>query len=382
MSDTPPPDWDDVPFSDPNGGPDPTPPLPDDWDQREPPPTPEDDTFVLPVAYSENQLAYTFTTQHADHLVYVHKWGQWMRWERGLWREDHAVTVYDNARAICAQAGETAILFEKAQGKKIAASINRASTIAAIERLARHHHRHVRSEAAFEPDPLLLNGPGLQGVRLVIAQETEEGRSWAVSKIKMMTGGDPISARFMRQDFFTYIPQFKIMVLGNHKPSLASVDEAIRRRIHFIPFTITIPEAERDHELAEKLQAEYPAILAWMIEGCLEWQKQGLNPPTEVTDATNRYLVDEDNIGAWIADRCDTGKYCEDVLVTLFASWKTWAEGHNERIGTAKELAKALDTRPDLTRFEQPGTKRAAWHGLQVRPFLPDAEQQNGRWGP
>ena len=90
----------------------------------------------------------------------------------------------------------------------------------------------------------------LQGVRLVIAQETEQGRSWATGKLKMMTGGDPITARFMRQDFFTYIPRFKIMVMGNHKPQFHNVDEAIKRRLHLIPFNVTIPEAERDPLMA------------------------------------------------------------------------------------------------------------------------------------
>ena len=123
----------------------------------------------------------------------------------------------------------------------------------------------------------------LQGVRLVIAQETEQGRSWATSKLKMMTGGDRITARFMRQDFFTYVPRFKIMILGNHKPMLGNVDEAIRRRLHLIPFTVTIPENERDPMLGEKLKAEGPAILWWMMQGCEQWdEEKGLGPPAKV----------------------------------------------------------------------------------------------------
>jgi putative DNA primase/helicase len=122
----------------------------------------------------------------------------------------------------------------------------------------------------------------LRGARLVTAQETEEGRRWAEAKIKALTGGDPISARFMRQDFFTFNPTFKLFVAGNHKPALRGVDEAIRRRMHLIPFLVTIPAAERDPELGEKLKAEWPGILAWMIDGCLDWQRQRLAPPTAV----------------------------------------------------------------------------------------------------
>jgi putative DNA primase/helicase len=107
---------------------------------------------------------------------------------------------------------------------------------------------------------------GLRGARLVTAVETEEGRRWDESKIKALTGGDTVSARFMRRDFFQYTPQFKLLIAGNHKPGLRLVDEAIRRRFNLIPFTVTIPSEERDPDLSEKLKAELPGILAWMID--------------------------------------------------------------------------------------------------------------------
>lgn len=106
--------------------------------------------------------------------------------------------------------------------------------------------------------------------------ETEEGRRWAESKIKSLTGGDRISARFMRQDFFEFTPIFKLVVAGNHKPGLRSVDEAIRRRFHLVPFTVTIPVEERDGTLGERLKAELPGIMAWAISGCLEWQERAI----------------------------------------------------------------------------------------------------------
>ena len=116
---------------------------------------------------------------------------------------------------------------------------------------------------------------GLRGARFVISQETEEGRRWAESKVKALTGGDPISARFMRQDFFTYLPAFKLVIAGNYKPGLRGVDEAIRRRFHLLPFTVTIENPDRD--LPEKLRAEWPVFLRWMIYGCLAWQQGGLS---------------------------------------------------------------------------------------------------------
>jgi putative DNA primase/helicase len=148
----------------------------------------------------------------------------------------------------------------------------------------------------------------LDGARLVIAQETESGKRWAQAKIQALTGGDDITARFMRQDFFTFRPRFKLVIAGNHKPSLTSVDEAIRRRFHLIPFMVMIPKAERDPELTDKLKAEWPGIMKWAVDGCLEWQKIGLAPPKTVTDATNRYLEEEDPIARWISDCCVTGR--------------------------------------------------------------------------
>ena len=97
----------------------------------------------------------------------------------------------------------------------------------------------------------------LRGARLVVAIETEEGRRWSEAKLKALTGGDKITARFMRQDFFEFTPKFKLMVAGNHKPSLRSVDEAIRRRLHLIPFTVTIPPEDRDEHLADTLKNEW-----------------------------------------------------------------------------------------------------------------------------
>ena len=103
----------------------------------------------------------------------------------------------------------------------------------------------------------------LQGARLVVAQETQKGRRWDETKIKALTGGDKITARFMRQDFFDFVPTFKLFICGNHKPRLTSVDEAIRRRLLLVPFTCRYRPAERDPLLPEKLKAEWPAILRW-----------------------------------------------------------------------------------------------------------------------
>jgi len=186
---------------------------------------------------------------------------------------------------------------------------------------------------------------GLRGARLVTSIETEEGRRWAESKIKALTGGDKIAARFMRQDFFEFVPAFKLMIAGNHKPGLRSVDEAIRRRLHLIPFNVTIPPAERDLELAEKLKAEWPGILAWMVDGCLEWQAIGLKPPTAVTKATAAYLEAEDAIAAWLDECCLRDPQAWESRAALFASWTAWATKAGEIVGSQKQFVQILEAR-------------------------------------
>ncbi|MHB8744591.1 MAG: phage/plasmid primase, P4 family [Sulfuricaulis sp.] len=206
----------------------------------------------------------------------------------------------------------------------------------------------------------------LRGARLVLAQETEEGRAWAESKIKALTGGDPITARYMRQDFFTFTPKFKLLVAGNHKPSLRNVDEAMRRRLHLLPFTVTFTKAQRDTDLAEKLMAEAGGVLQWIIDGSLAYQREGLNPPAVVTDATAEYFSAENLFEQWLADCCELGLNLWETPTRLFGSWKRYAESANERAGTQKLLAERLlatGFRSGLTRAK--GGRH--WDGLRLR---------------
>ena len=186
----------------------------------------------------------------------------------------------------------------------------------------------------------------LRGARLVVAPETEAGRHWNESRIKQITGGDTIAARFVKQDFFTFKPTFKICIVGNHKPSLRTIDEAIRRRMHLVPFAVTIPADERDPKLAEKLKAEWGGILAWAVQGCLEWRKVGLNPPRAVREATDDYLTAEDSFGVWLEACTEPAvDWNFEKSADLFASYKAWAEKAGENPGTQKRFAGTLQDR-------------------------------------
>ncbi|TIQ40898.1 MAG: hypothetical protein E5X49_21100 [Mesorhizobium sp.] len=183
----------------------------------------------------------------------------------------------------------------------------------------------------------------LRGARLVTASETEEGKPWAESRIKSLTGGDAVTARFMRGDFFTYKPRFKLTIVGNHQPQLRNVDDAARRRFNIVPFTCK--PASPDRELEEKLKAEWPAILRWMINGYLDWQANGLVRPDSVADATAGYFADQDLLAQWLADECDCepgNSYKWEMTTKLFASWTVYCKAAGEAPGSMKSFTQAM----------------------------------------
>jgi putative DNA primase/helicase len=207
----------------------------------------------------------------------------------------------------------------------------------------------------------------LKGARLVVATETQKGRRWDEAKIKLLTGGDKITARFMRQDFFDFIPQFKLWISGNHKPKLSNVDEAMRRRMLLIPFTVQIPPAERDVHLKEKLKAEWPAIQRWMLDGYDEWKRLGLAPPAVVTRATDEYFEDQDTLAEWIAECTEPDLAAFVSTAELFSSWKTWCEPKNVYVGSINTFSEGLSDH-NIAKKRQPGTGRKGFGGIKVKP--------------
>ena len=184
----------------------------------------------------------------------------------------------------------------------------------------------------------------LDGPRLVLAQETQPGRKWDETRIKLLTGGDKISARKMRQDFYEFIPHFKIAIAGNHKPRLTTVDEAIRRRFRVIPCDHTVAVEQRDKSLDEKLQKEWPGILQWMIDGCVDYYcRDGLDPPARVVRATEEYLQAEDLLSDWINECCEVGHGLWGKSSDLFNNWRQWADAANEPVGRLKNFRERLE---------------------------------------
>lgn len=204
----------------------------------------------------------------------------------------------------------------------------------------------------------------LRGARLVCAVEAEEGKRLAESLVKQLTGGDTITARFLFKEFIEFKPQFKIFLAANHKPIIRNDDFAIWRRIHLVPFLVTIPDNDIDKDLHIKLTGELPGILNWAIAGCLQWQKEGLNPPAAVTDATEAYRGEMNVFGAWLEDCCNVGKGFDSFARELYASYKQWSEDSGSYpLGSVKFALKLQERGFAKVRV----TRGVLYHGICVR---------------
>ena len=206
----------------------------------------------------------------------------------------------------------------------------------------------------------------LFGKRLVVCQETGEGRRFNETLVKQLTGGDGITARRMHEDFWQFNPTHKLWLSTNHKPEIRGTDHAIWRRIRLIPFNVKFTDdgpARKDPEMEAKLTAELPGILAWAIKGCLYWQRQGLKPPAAVADATAGYQAEMDVLAAWLAECCIVGKRYEAKAADLYASYCAWCEQGGERPETQRKWGMRLTERGFIR--EQ---RRAAhyWIGIGV----------------
>jgi putative DNA primase/helicase len=185
----------------------------------------------------------------------------------------------------------------------------------------------------------------LRGARFLSAIETDEGQKLAEGTIKQITGGDKVRARFLFQESFEFVPQFKIWLAANHKPEVRGTDHAIWRRIRLVPFNVTIPKAEQNPHLDAELKEELPGILAWAIEGCLLWQREGLGEPEAVTRATSEYREQMDTFGDFLTEKCVTGDNYQASRVEIYNAYETWCMKNGEKVKPAKWLASQLRDR-------------------------------------
>lgn len=237
------------------------------------------------------------------------------------------------------------------------------------------------------PD-LLIKKPGtdhptaladLQGRRLVVVSETGEGGRLNEERAKLLTGGDRITARRMRQDFYEFAPTHQLIVQTNHRPIARGTDEGLWRRLRLIPFNVTIPPEKRDTALPAKIKAELPGVLNWALEGLRSYQGDGFQTPDAVTNATAGYRSESDQIGAFIEDCCIVTPGAVVTAKELYANYAEWCTDSGERPVSNRSFGLRLQERG----LEQARTGSARkWRGIGLRSDAYDACDANSGLSP
>ena len=208
----------------------------------------------------------------------------------------------------------------------------------------------------------------LAGARFVSALEAGGERRLNEVVIKQITGGDAIAARFLHQEYFEFIPQLKLFLVANHKPRIEGMDHGIWRRIKQIPFEVAIPEAERDHKLLEKLKAELPGILAWAVQGCLQWQREGLAEPEEVKQATQEYREEMDPLEDFLRDCCELDANASVTANELYGAYHYWCISNMETLMAKNQFGSKLREKGfESGRFQFDGKQQRGWKGIALK---------------
>ncbi|MGI6225755.1 MAG: DNA primase family protein [Peptococcales bacterium] len=210
----------------------------------------------------------------------------------------------------------------------------------------------------------------IRGVRFAPTSEIAEGKNLAEAVVKQLTGGDEVVARFLYGEYFTFKPQAKIFLATNHKPIIKGTDIAIWERIHLIPFTVFIPEGERDKHLADKLKAEADGILLWAVEGCLAWQREGLNPPDIVRQAVKSYREEMDVLASFINECCTIASYAKVQSGQLYEKYQAWCKENGETPLNQRNFGLRLKERGFNNRRGTGG--RTMWEGIGLKTQSPE----------
>ena len=212
----------------------------------------------------------------------------------------------------------------------------------------------------------------LFGARFVPASEGEQSKRLAEAKIKNMVSGDPVEGEKKYQDSFTYYPEYKIWLFTNYKPRIVGTDEGIWDKVIFVPFKRYFAPEERDRGLLEKLKEELPGILQWAIRGCLEWQKQGLNVPESLKQATEDYRREQNVLGHFVEDELIENDKLKAACGQMYEHYKGWADKNGEYQMTATEFKERMEQR-----YGEPKRTSAGkfWMGVGIKKLLSEEEK-------
>jgi len=211
----------------------------------------------------------------------------------------------------------------------------------------------------------------LAGARLVVASESGNGRRLDEATVKALTGGDPITARFLNAEFFTFEPTFTVILSTNHRPEIKGQENAIWRRIRLIPFTVTIPPADQDRHLLDRvLLPEAPGILTWLVQGCRRWQREGLDDvPSAVKAATADYQRDCDVLGPFLEDRCHVmlaDPFIFETSATLYQAYRNYCDKTGEAHPISNvEFGRRLADKGLKKEKNREGTR--TWRGIALK---------------
>jgi putative DNA primase/helicase len=263
--------------------------------------------------------------------------------------------------------GEEVLFFLYGTGRN-----GKSKFIEAIQYVMDDYASTTRPEVFMEKkhDTIPVELAALKGVRFTSTVETGYGQRFAESLIKQITGGDEVQVRFMRQDPFTYKPQFKIWLASNNKPDIRGRDQGIWSRIMLIPFTVTIPPKERDKQLGEKLKKEGEAILAWAVKGCLAWQNEGLNPPRQVLEAVSEYQEETDRLGEFFEDCCSLNPLAKTTTRDLYSAYEMWCADNGETPVRKNTFSRMLRER-GFARVRIGRTSDRGWQGIKLGKKTP-----------
>jgi putative DNA primase/helicase len=206
----------------------------------------------------------------------------------------------------------------------------------------------------------------LKSARFVSSVESERGAKLAEAKIKQITGGDRLAARFLHQEYFEFIPSCKVWIATNHRPEIASGGKAIWKRVRLIPFEVEFTDEQIDPAIKAKLLDEVAGILAWAVRGCLEWQRIGLKEPASIRAANARYEEDEDVLGSFLEDRAIVEPNVWVSTADLYAEFESWRDAHGEDRLSAKAFSQAMAERSGIKRSRQGSGGTRGFSGVRL----------------
>ncbi len=210
----------------------------------------------------------------------------------------------------------------------------------------------------------------LNGKRFVTAIETNESVELNEGRIKALTGSDPITARFLYQEFFTFEPTGKFWLAFNHKPRVSDDSPGFWRRVMLIPFMQQFSDSKRDSALAGKLKAEAPGILNWAIQGALKWQAQGLGAPEVVIKASDQYRRDSDPVGDFLDERCTANQTAQATAASMWTEYERWAADNGERPLDRKSFSQKLQAR-GFSKARLGHDRTWTWLGISLKGLEP-----------